>query len=274
MAEDILTSDDEKLRGSIATNVLRYGTITLAIVAAIIIIAGISLFFIAKGDPQNTEKATNLITNVFHSLLPVIATWVGTVIAFYFGKANFEAASKSAQEFVKQITNSDEKLKATKVADKDVMRLLSEIKYNTDIADKADKDIMVQNDLLDFIDTNEKGERLPIFNSKKIFRYVIHESTLNEFVRKFSNQKYSALTGKKIDEITLEDLLNNTDEEMKNKLINSAGFVSKTATLYEANQKLKANKYCQDVFVTDSGIATEEVIGWVTNNKITELAKL
>ncbi len=29
------------------------------------------------------------------SLLPIWGTWVGTVLAFYFGKSNFDAASKS-----------------------------------------------------------------------------------------------------------------------------------------------------------------------------------
>lgn len=274
MADDQLTTDDEKLRGGIATKVLKYGSITLAIVAGIIIIAGVSLLIIAKGEPQGTEKAINLISNVFHSLLPVIATWVGTVIAFYFGKVNFEAASKSVQDLVNKITNSDDKLKATKVTDKGVMRLISEISYNKDIADKEDKNINVQKDLFDFIDTNKKGDRLPIFTSKNVTRYILHESTLNEFARKFTNQKYDALKDKKIEDITLDDLVNNTDTEMKSKLIKSAEFVSKNANLYEANDKLKANALCQDVFVTETGNETEEVIGWITNNKIAELAKL
>ena len=89
MPDDQLTADDEKLRGSIATKVLSYGTIVLGILAAIIIIAGIILIYQAGGDPVKIDKALNLLTNIFYSLLPVIATWVGTVIAFYFGKANF-----------------------------------------------------------------------------------------------------------------------------------------------------------------------------------------
>lgn len=280
--EQTITTEDEKLRGSIATNVLKYGTISLAIVAAIVIAAGITMLILVKANSENanTEKAVNLITSVFHSLLPVIATWVGTVIAFYFGKANFEAASKSAADLVKQITNSDDKLKAILVSDKGVMIDFSGIEYNRKIIDKEDKDINVQKDILDFIDTNQKGERLPIFNSKNVIRYIIHESLINEFVRKLASAKYEALKEKKLEEITLDDLVNKTDTEInkdsdiKQRLIKSAEFVSKTATLYEANEKLKANKFCQDVFVTENGIVSEAVIGWITNNRIAELAKV
>ena len=125
-----------------------------------------------------------------------------------------------------------------------------------------------------FIDTNKKGDRLPIFDSKNISRYIIHESTINEFVRKLSTGKYPALKDKKLEEITLEMMVNSTDDEMKNKLTKSQVFVSKNATLFEAKEKMANNQWSQDVFVTETGNATESVIGWITNNKIAELAKV
>ena len=272
MAEEQLRTDDEKLRGSIATKVLMYGTLTLLIIASIIIITAVVMLITSKGASE--DKAISLIVNVFHALLPVIATWVGTVIAFYFGKANFEAANKSVQEMVKQITSSDDKLKATKVGDKGVMRLLPEINYNKEIIDKEDKDINVAKDLLDFIDTNKKGERLPIFDKQISVRYIIHESTINEFARKLGTAKYPGLKDKKLEEITLDLMVNSSDEEMKNKLIKSLVFVSKNATLFEAKEKMTSSQWSQDIFVTENGNATEPAIGWITNNKITELAKV
>lgn len=274
MPEDTLTPDDEKLRGSIATKVLTYGTVALAILAGIIIIAGIVLLHEAGAIDAKIDKATNLLTSIFYSLLPVIATWVGTVIAFYFGKANFEAANKSVNALVQHITNSEEKLKATKVSDKGVMRLFADISYNNSIASKEDKDINLQKDLLDFIDTNKKGDRLPIFNEKKVIRFIIHESTMNEFVRKFTTANYKQLLDKKLEDISLDQMINNTDDDLKSKITRSSAFVSKSATLFEANQKLLNNSLCQDVFVTENGISSEEVIGWITNNKIAELAQV
>lgn len=269
---------DESLRGNIATKILAYGIWALATISIIIIIAAIVMLFRASGTPAEMaaqkDKAIALIVNIFQSLLPVIATWIGTVIAFYFGAANFEAANKSVEALVKQITNTDDKLKATKISDKGVMRSFAEINYNIELSEKAFTDILIQKDLLEFIDLNQKGDRLPILDSKKAVRCIIHESTLNEFARKLTLKKFETLAEKTLDVITLEELTNNTDEEMKMKITKSAEFVSKTATLFDANEKMKLNKYCQDVFVTENGKAEEEIIGWVTNNKVAEFCKI
>lgn len=99
-------------------------------------------------------------------------------------------------------------------------------------------------------------------------------TTAGEFARKLSLKKFETLADKALDVITLEELINNTDEEMKMKITKSAEFVSKRATLFDANEKMKLNKYCQDVFVTENGKAEEEIIGWVTNNKVSELCKI
>ncbi len=270
---------DESLRGNIATKILAYGILALAAISIIIIIAAIVMLSDVSGTPPEIatrkDKAIALIVNIFQSLLPVIATWIGTVIAFYFGAANFEAANKSVQALVKQITNTEDKLKATKISDQGVMRSLGEINYNTEISGKAFNEILIQKDLMEFIDSNKKGDRLPILDSKKSVRCIIHESTLNEFARKLTLKKFESLADKSLDVISLEQLINNTDEEMKKKITQSAEFVSKTATLFDANEKMKLNKYCQDVFVTENGKAEEEIIiGWITNNRVAEFCKI
>src|ERR1043166_7992064 len=50
--------------------------------------------------------------DLFTALLPVFATWVGTLLAFYFSKDNFESATKSVTEMANKISGADEKLKA------------------------------------------------------------------------------------------------------------------------------------------------------------------
>jgi hypothetical protein len=275
MPDEQPVTADERLRGNIATKVLLFGTVTLCIVASIMVIGGIVLFVRSTDKNDTTERAIHMVQMVFNALLPVIATWVGTVIAFYFGKANFEAASKSAQDMVKQFANSDDKLRATKVSDPNVMRLFAEIIFNKEIVSKKDEEIMVQKDLIDFMDDPKNvGDRLPIFDPKNCIRYLIHESTLNEFARKLSSDKYPALKGKTIDTITLAQMVSNADDDMNNKLTKCLIFVAKTATLLEAKEKMQANKWSQDVFVTDNGIASEPVIGWITNNKIVEMSKI
>jgi hypothetical protein len=285
MAMDTTTTTSsigEELRGGIGNKILKYGcwilgTLGVLVFAfAIIMLCEANAIVDLKEAALQQDKAISLITNIFHALLPVIATWVGTVIAFYFGTANFEAANKSVQALVTQITNSDDKLKATKVSDADVMRFLQNINYNKTISAKADTDIKVQADLLDFLDNpDNKGDRLPIFDDKNVIRYIIHESTLNEFARKFTAKAYTEISGEKtLADVTLDEMVNKTDPDMKSKLTNSTVFVAKNASLYEAKIKMKSNTTCQDVFVTENGIATEPIIGWITNNKIADISKI
>ena len=39
---------------------------------------------------------------LFNIILPVAASWIGTVIAFYFGRDNFEAATQKIQEITQK----------------------------------------------------------------------------------------------------------------------------------------------------------------------------
>ena len=41
---------------------------------------------------------------VYTSLLPMVGTWVGVVLAFYFGKENYEAASKGLENIINKLT--------------------------------------------------------------------------------------------------------------------------------------------------------------------------
>ena len=69
----------------------------------------LSLALILKNS-ANAKEILNI-------LLPVLGTWVGTVIAYYFSKENFESANRSVKEMVKQLTPM-EKLKSIAAKDK------------------------------------------------------------------------------------------------------------------------------------------------------------
>jgi hypothetical protein len=261
---------DDNARGTIAHLVLKFGIISLIIVSVIVIIVG--LFVLLK--EHNVDKSTSMIEAVFHALLPVVATWVGTVIAFYFGKANFEAASKSASDLARQFANTDDKLRATKVTDPGVMIPLAEIAFNKTLVAKTDAQILVEQDLIKFIDSIDKGDRLPVLDSKNAVRYIIHESTLNECARKLAAGNYSALAKESLSKVTLDEMVKKTDQEMGSKLTYSASFVSKNATLFEAKTKMDSNQFSQDVFVTATGGRAEPIIGWITNNRISDLSRV
>lgn len=88
-------------RANIGKNVIYF---SLGTVGALGIAAIVSTYFVS-GEPDKVKEKYNLIRDTFTLLLPVLGTWVGTVLAFYFSRENFaEAAS-----FMKQLT-PDQKL--------------------------------------------------------------------------------------------------------------------------------------------------------------------
>ena len=44
------------------------------------------------------------VKDILGMLLPVLGTWVGTVLAFYFSKENFIAAAQQTSNLVRQLT--------------------------------------------------------------------------------------------------------------------------------------------------------------------------
>jgi hypothetical protein len=87
--------------------------VTITSIASVAILAGLII-----NAASNKEDAG---TRVLGSVLPLLGTWVGTVLAYYFSKENFEAATKSVTELAKQIT-PQEKLKSTPVSKVMILR--------------------------------------------------------------------------------------------------------------------------------------------------------
>jgi hypothetical protein len=219
---------------------------------------------VGSGDEKKFEN----IQYVMGVLLPLIGTWMGTVIAYYFSRENFDAANKSVEKMARRVLTSEEKLKATLV--KDNMFSLGEIVYNNAIGDTEEAKINLKNDVYDFIESNKKGERLPIISSSKKFRYIIHKSVVNDFFVKMQLK----FPEKGIAGYTLDDLLKGDNADLVKYVKDGAGFVHEDATLFEAQNVMHNSKSCQDIFVTDNGTKDGVVKGWITNSKIAEQAKV
>jgi hypothetical protein len=52
----------------------------------------------------NSGSSDKPLSFIGQTLLPLWGTWIGTVLAFYFGKANFEAATQSYKDAIKTLT--------------------------------------------------------------------------------------------------------------------------------------------------------------------------
>jgi len=230
------------------------------------LVVGITVF-IAIYILLSPNKSGDInLSFIGQTLLPLWGTWIGTVLAYYFGKANFEAASKSYQDVIKTLTPEE---KIDKLLVKDVMLTLNKIEY---LDYEVEKPIPI-NDILGYPRFKEYN-RYAVFDKNKVIKYMIHRSTFFEFIYlKYTDFKNE---GKNPDNeiLTLDDLLTYNNEKIKNMLSRGFGFVSINATLLDAKRVIDSIDECKDVFITENGKSTEPVLGLITNSLIFEKAKV
>src|SRR6478609_5743961 len=102
----------ETLRDKIARLVVYLSLVVM------FILGGLGAFLIYElghntADKERTEAQFDALQFVFASIVPVIGTWMGTVMAFYFSKENLEAANRSVKSLIQHIS-SNEKLASIK----------------------------------------------------------------------------------------------------------------------------------------------------------------
>jgi hypothetical protein len=214
-------------------------------------------------------KATETANSVLTAILPLFGTWVGTILAFYFSKANFEAATTSVTKIAEsKIASVDEKLRATLVSDSMIKNDSSIYKINLD-----DDPTKAAPKLLDVKKELEaKGyNRLPVLNQLDQPRCVIHLSLIDKYLL---TQAQVNPPVKAITDWDFRDLIG--DSAYQDRLLKESFFVIKQSdTLATAKLLMDQSENCQDVFVTDDGSRNGKVIGWITNVIIeNEAAKL
>src|SRR5204862_7355341 len=117
---DSQTSTVAQFRSRLARTLTMWALVFLLSVAMVaLVFAGIySLTGKENATPQEAKDRVTFFFDmakyVLATILPVVAGWVGTVLAFYYGKENFEAGTKSVTTAAQALTSKD-KLDATVV---------------------------------------------------------------------------------------------------------------------------------------------------------------
>jgi len=236
--------------------------LTFAVV--IVSIAGI-LFLGYMGLGMEAAKKEN-VQFVFTALLPLFASWVGTILAYYFSRENFQAATHSINQLARVVTSA-EKLAAIPVSS--VIRRIADIKYLVSDGSQ-DKSIKLSDLLVQFAAVS----RIVIVHSEgnPILRLLIYKAIIHEFIASVSLKKINVASANAPDMLTLDDLLSNPAR--KALFQTSFGFVKETATLAEAKAVMEAIRNCNDVFVTTSGNKDEPIKGWITDNTIAKHSRV
>jgi len=216
----------------------------------IIFVLAKDVLLLAAGDFDKAQSVLNVI-------LPVVASWVGTVLAYYFSRENLESAARAVQSMAKQVT-AFQKLQGIPVKEKMVTKAQLFFKTLPATGIKLAE-------ILDELEKLQKGNRIPVLDQNGCPAYVIHRSAIDKFVAQ------QARAGVPIDQLTLDNLLK--DPKYKS-LESSFALVKEDATLADAKAAMEGIPHCQDVFVTKTGNRKEEVLGLITNVIIQENSKV
>jgi hypothetical protein len=222
----------------------------------ILVIAAVALGGAAFSGNREHFKDTSQL--VFNSLLPLLGTWVGTVLAYYFSRKNFESASQSVERMV---TLTTEQRLGQLLVQKEMLRP-GQITVFQIPPGKSPKDVLLK-DLR--IKLGDKITRIPVVDSNGVVLYIVHQSGLFKFIAE------KALGGgANIEKLTLQDLVD--DAELKNWVTNIV-YIPESASVADAKKKMDDQKGCQDLIVTQTGSNAEPMLGWMTNVDIGRLSK-
>lgn len=232
----------------------------LALTALIVLGATIVIVSESNGGANPIDKFAQY-KDVISILLPLWGTWIGTVLAYYFSKDNFESANKSVQQIVDKLS-SEKKLSTLKAAEIMIpkSKLINQVMKTGEDLSK----FKLKEDCIGFVEKN-KIKRVIILDEKDHAKYVIHRDLVSFFIT------HQVLDGKPVAEgLTLKDMYNLGSPDIKNTMDNSVKFIGENANLLEAKNIFQQFKTCQDVFITKNGSPDEPVLGWITNITIAE----
>jgi hypothetical protein len=251
--------NDNDFKGTLARSISKivlYGTAAIGITG--ILFATVTLW--RSDDDDGRKEAFSILQYVFGALLPLWGTWIGTVLAYYFSRENFESANRSVQQLVDKIT-SDKKLQTVRA--RDVMIPLEKLVFQELKTGEDLSKFRLKEECIDFL--SAKGiKRIILLDEAQKAKYVIHRDLISFFLAEQS------LAGNNVVGLTLKDMYQNGNPDIKNTMDNCIRFVNDNATLFDAKQIMSQVKTCQDVFITKNGSADEPVTGWITNVTIIE----
>ncbi len=252
---------------TLATIVVIVSSLMLVV---LIIMAWVNLPGCETCDGQGFASTKELLS-VF---LPLVGTWMGTILAFYFSKENFEAANNRVNELVNRIQGPAEVLGGLSVSD--VMIRLDHSTLMTFGSEEDFKNTRLSDLLMKMQETH--SERMPILQKDTLkFIFLIYRTTVERFILEVTNKRVSPARGTvELQDLIVRDMFESDFQIIKDivALNFKDYFLPITATLDQVRKAMQDNTICQDVFITRTGAKEEAVEGWITNNMIVEKAEL
>ncbi len=261
---------DAAIRSRMAPIVLAIGSAAIIVLALALILEFSSL---SMQNKTLQDKIDVVLNGVFNSVLPVFATWVGTVIAFYFTNESYRAAAQSTRE---SFSAGLERLKATPV--KAAMLPRSRMVVFK-LAAGGSLDALLVGDIDAKFETpganGDRVSRLAFLDADDKFVAVIHRSIWMELLADNlrTNPQLLQQNGA-VGPLIAANVPAATSPRTYADLIKGAvAFVGVDQSLADAKTAMEAVKGAQDVMVTQSGAANAPVIGWIMNIDIARMSQ-
>lgn len=228
----------------------------LVVSCVVVTIVSIAMIALSTDSGSAAERA-------FTMLVPMVGTWVGTVIAYYFSGENFDRASQGMSRLVDQVIL--DKLKSIPVSE--AMMARSDFQAVKLAAGDDGSGKNLKTDVLDRF--KDPVTRLPVLDDTDRAKYVVHQSMVFKYI---SDRALNAPPNQAFDvtQATLKDFL---DHPGMLQQVGAMAFVAENGTLADAKTRMEAVPRCQDVFVTADGTPSKPVIGWLPNVDIAKRAQ-
>jgi len=254
------SDQDAIMRGRIAPIVLGIGGIAIGVLSLILIGAFLYAASDSAANNQIKPKLDSLLMGVFTAVLPVFATWVGTVLAFYFTNESFRQAAQSTQALLTRQastgTVSDLMIPYDRIARLEVDPSNAE---NEPVADAISK-------------MSEAAKRVIVFDKNKRTPLFVIRSASPPMPPGWIDGNYQpagpakeAPPGGKL--ATIRDYLDSPSPGANWADATNFSFIEASAKRDAALAKM-GEKTTDDLFVTADGQPSGQVLGWLTRNEL------
>jgi hypothetical protein len=232
----------------------------------IVFLSGLTLLFaglnaaFAPSDSTDRAQFFDIAKWILATVLPVVAAWVGGVMAYYFGKENFRAGAELVEK-LKQ--TPQQKLEALKAGE-------SGLEINDKIASYKLNGNLLDANLTEIEGAFTKGdktyERLPILDDKGCVQGCLHLSTLKKYKDTLNEQDKQEESAK----MKLGALIANLPWNEKK----SFNTIWPTDNLIRVQALINATPECKDIFVTEDGSASKPAKRWITDDDIIKITNV
>jgi hypothetical protein len=234
----------------------------LAVGITAVSILGVIALAITAIMASPADERMNSVQLVLTGVLPLLGVWVGTVLAYYFSKENFEAATRSVSDMTRRLTGEEA---LAEIVAEDVMLKIDKMKIF-----KLPATDLVLTTMLDDLENTGKGSRFPILSASGQPKYSIHRSVIDRYL---AEKARAGTTRVDIEKLSLQHFFDD-DPKRETRFGNSFATMKADDTLAVAKHRMDQDPGIQDIFVTKNGKTDGEVIGWITNVLVAEHSKV